>query len=92
MWKWLVPINVVLGGLDFLYFKFIFVGWTQKINDSELSGLSFTVISVCSHLIDSFIFYGLYCLDDLYKRETKIEREQTKFIIRKRFQRKKPNR
>lgn len=75
MWKWLVPINVVLGGLDYLYVKLAIISWTEKINDSELSGLSFIAVALCWHLMASAIFYGLFSLSELWDREIK-ERKQ----------------
>lgn len=75
MWKWLVPINVVLGGLDYLYVKLAIISWTEKINDLELSGRSFTVLAFCLHLVASLIFYALFSLSRLWDREIK-EREQ----------------
>lgn len=75
MWKWLVPINVVFLGLDYLYVRLAITSWTDKINDLELSGRSFTVMAFCFHLVASLIFYGLFRLSRLLDREIK-ERKQ----------------
>ena len=66
MWKWIIFVNIPLFGLDYLYVKLAVVGWTEKMNEQELSGRSFLALALCYHLAASLIFYGLGLLSRLY--------------------------